>query len=87
MTYAELKAETSRRLAEYGGRVFYTDEDDLPIAVNDDYRRSSATATEWHEESIEINLLNDHPWYDLLTSSGRGCSASGRRSTRARIAG
>ena len=63
MTFAELKAEVSRRLAEVSGRVFWTD-DEIAAAVNAGFMELS-DSSEWNEAYLDIDLLNDRPWYDL----------------------
>jgi hypothetical protein len=68
MTFAEMQAETSRRLAEVSGRVFWSD-DDIAEAVNLGYTELS-DATEWFEAYFEMDLLNDRPYYDLRTVIG-----------------
>lgn len=68
MTFLEMKAETSRRLAEVGGRVFWSD-DDIAVALNLGYAEMS-DATEWFEQYVELDVLADRPYYDLWTLIG-----------------
>lgn len=63
MTFGEMKAEVARRLAEVGGRVFFTD-DEIAQAIQDGYAELS-DATEWFEQWVLIDLLNNRPYYDL----------------------
>lgn len=68
MTKGEMRAEVARRLAEVGGRVFWSD-DDINTAVNDGLMEL-ADATEFNEASLEIDLREDRPFYDLRTLVG-----------------
>ncbi len=64
MTFAEITAEISRRLAEVNnGRVFWSLAD-IKAAANLGYAELS-DATEWNEAWLDIDLLNDRPYYDL----------------------
>lgn len=63
MTFAQLKAETFRRLNESSSPVFWT-EADVEDALNDGYAEIS-DATGWYEKSATIDVLSDRPWYDL----------------------
>jgi hypothetical protein len=58
-----MKAEVSRRLAEATGRTFWSDED-IATAINLGYAELS-DASEWFEQYLEIDLLEDRPYYDL----------------------
>ena len=63
MTFAEQQAMASRRLGEGSSRVFWT-LTDVKTALNAGYMELS-DQTEWCESYLEIDLLNDRPWYDL----------------------
>lgn len=63
MTYAQIKTEIRRRLAEATPGVVWTDAD-VAEAANLGYAEIS-DATEWHEAWVDIALLNDRPYYDL----------------------
>lgn len=63
MTFGAIKTEIGRRLAEVSGRVFWSD-DDIATAANLGYAEIS-DATEWNEQWVDIDLLNDRPYYDL----------------------
>lgn len=63
MTFAEIKAEIVRRLAEGTERVFWTD-DDIATAANLGYAEIS-DATEWNEQWVDLDLMADRPYYDL----------------------
>ena len=62
MTFAQLQAETVRRLEETTTGVFWTAED-VVDALNDGYAEIT-DATEWNEIWQTIDLLGDRPWYD-----------------------
>jgi hypothetical protein len=68
MTFAEMKALVARRLAEVNGRTFWTDAD-IAEAINLGYAELS-DSTEWNEQHITLDLLNDRPYYDLRTIIG-----------------
>ncbi len=68
MTFADMQAEVSRRLAEVSGRVFWTAVD-IATAINDGYAELS-DAAEWNEQYLDIPLLTDRPYYDLRTVIG-----------------
>src|ERR1043165_2545761 len=68
MTFGEMKALVSRRLAEVNGRTFWTDAD-IAEALNAGYLELS-DACEWNEQRVTIDLLNDRPYYDLRTIIG-----------------
>lgn len=63
MTFAEMQAEVSRRLAEVQANVFWTDED-IADAVQLGYDELS-DAAEWFETYVDILLLENRPYYDL----------------------
>ena len=63
-----MQTEVQRRLAEDGGPVFWSIAE-IQTALNDGYAELS-DATEWHEEHLNIDLLNDRPYYDLRTIIG-----------------
>lgn len=63
MTFAEIKAEIVRRLAEGTERVFWSD-DDIATAANLGYAEIS-DATEWNEQWVDLALMADRPYYDL----------------------
>ncbi len=66
MTFAELKQEVSRRLAEVGDRVVWS-EQEIADAINEGYAEMSDSC-EWCERTITIDLLNARPYYDLRTA-------------------
>jgi hypothetical protein len=68
MNFGEMKALVSRRLAEVNGRTFWTDPD-IADAINAGYMELS-DQTEWNENRVTIDLLNDRPYYDLRTIIG-----------------
>jgi hypothetical protein len=66
MTFAEMRAETYRRLEESAtGQVFFTDAD-VDDALNEGYEELS-DASEWFEVSLTIDVLHTRPYYDLRT--------------------
>ena len=68
MTFAELKAQTFRRLREVSPGVFAS-EADIEQAINEGYQEIS-DATEWCERWQTIDLLRERPYYDLRTVVG-----------------
>jgi hypothetical protein len=68
MTFLELKQDVARRLAEVNGRVFWSNQD-IGDAVNLGYAEMS-DACEWKEAYLEVDLLNDRPYYDLFRLIG-----------------
>jgi hypothetical protein len=68
VTFADIKTEIGRRLAEVSGRVFWTDAE-IATAANDGYAEISDQC-EWFESHVDIALLNDHWYYDLRTVIG-----------------
>jgi hypothetical protein len=66
MTFAELKTDVARRLAEANGRVVWSDIE-IATAINEGYAELS-DATEWNERTIGIDLLASRPYYDLRTA-------------------
>lgn len=75
MTKDEMRAEVSRRLAEGTTRVFWT-QDDVDDAIDEGYAELS-DATEWNEEYVTVDLLNDRPYYDARTVIGADFLAIG----------
>jgi hypothetical protein len=75
MTFAQMQIETSRRLAEVSGRVFWSDAE-IATALNDGYAELS-DASEWFETYVDIDLLADRPYYDARTVLGDSFLAIG----------
>lgn len=75
MTFAEMRAEVLRRLAQGSPQVAWTT-DEIDTALNDGYLELS-DASEWNEEYLDIDLLQDRPYYDLRTIVGCGFLAPG----------
>lgn len=69
MTFAEQKAAVFRRLHESATTPVFWTEADVETALNAGYMELS-DATEWHEETVTIPLLNNRPYYDLRTVVG-----------------
>lgn len=69
MTFAEMKAETFRRLRESSSAPIYFTEAEIETALNDGYAELS-DATEWYENHLDIDLLNNRPYYDLRAVVG-----------------
>lgn len=68
MTLAEMREEVIRRLAQGAAMVAWTT-DEIDAALNEGYLELS-DASEWNEEYIDIDLLQDRPYYDLRTVVG-----------------
>lgn len=69
MTFAEMRAETFRRLREAASAPVFWTVDEVDTALNDGYAELS-DASEWYEQVFDITLLNDRPYYDLRTVLG-----------------
>ena len=63
MDFGSLKVEVGRRLAEVQGRLFWT-EAEIGEAVNLGLQEL-ADSTEFYEQHLDIELLNDRAYYDL----------------------
>ncbi len=71
MTFAELCADTKRGLREASGSGVYFGDGDISEAVNAGYAELS-DASEWHEATQVLTLLEQRPYYDLFTILGHG---------------
>jgi hypothetical protein len=68
VTFAEMKREVRRRLAEAQPGAFWSD-DDIAVALNEGLVELT-DETEWLEEAIHLDLLHDRPYYNLRTIIG-----------------
>lgn len=71
MTFAELQADTHRRIREASGSGVYFSVEDIKAAINAGYMELS-DATEWLEEFYDLDLLKGRPYYDLFATIGPG---------------
>lgn len=75
MTLAEMEADVVRRLAEGASPIGWTSTE-IQTAVNRGYLELS-DASEWNEQYVDIDLLQDRPYYDLRAVVGCGFLAPG----------
>jgi hypothetical protein len=70
MTKAQIMAEVARRLDEASpSAATFWSTDDLNAAIDLGYEELS-DETEWNEQWLDVDLLNDRPYYDLVTIIG-----------------
>jgi hypothetical protein len=69
MTFAEQRAEVFRRLAESSTSPVFYSVADVDTALNEGYAELS-DASEWNEQHLDVDLLNNRPYYDARTVIG-----------------